>query len=231
MRDCRLLGFDFLILTFFGAGGYCFSNRLQLFSRMQIFKKRRSPGLCRPGSWLTNRNLLKLILLICCLSLATSAVADAGFSIRRRHAACIISFSGTGNLKTYKLVNAYRNGTINDEETIYVQEGGKRWEESDRDIKLLLVDTVTGKATDSLQFHAKDYSLRIKISGEQNGKLQYSMDSTKAVYDYLLLNDDEKSEQFSRNRILFITCSAAGFILLLLLFFFRKRKAEDQNPA
>jgi len=185
----------------------------------------------RPGSCLTNRNNLsaKLLLLICCISLATSAIADAGFSIRRKHAACIISFSGTGNLKNYKLVNAYRDGAINDEETIYVQEGGKRWEESDRDIKLLLVDTATNKATDSLQFHAKDYNLHMKISGEQNGKLQYSMDSTKAVYDYLLLNDDEKSDQFRRNRILFITCSVAGFILLLLLFFLRKKKTGDQN--
>lgn len=221
---------------------------------MQNFENCRRPGLCRlgsgptnshrpgsyptnrnhrrPGSCLTNRNPVtaKLLLLLCCISLATSAIADAGFSVRRKQAACIISFSGTGNLKNYKLVNPYRNVTLNDDETIFIQEGGKRWEESDRDIKLLLVDTTTNRATDSLQLHVKGYNLHIKISGQQNGKLQYNMDSTKAVYDYLLLNDDEKSEQFKRNRILFITCSVAGFILLLLLFFFRKKKTEDQNP-
>ena len=182
--------------------------------------------------------LLSLFLLV-----AAWVFADAGFSIRRKHAVVIFSFSGINNLKGYKLIQTeyyvlegdtrpypHLGQTIdNDNFTISIQEGGRRWEEEDRNIFLSLVDAQTGKTVDSLQLYAKDYSMHFKISGVQNGKLQYQTDSTKAVYKYLILNEEEDSAAaYRRNRLIFIACSLLGFILLAWLFVRRKNIAKVQ---
>ena len=185
--------------------------------------------------------------LLALLSLGICDVqADAGFSIRRQHALSVFSFSGIDNLQGYKLIQthvgyntkegdtrpyAHMGQIIEDDNfTITVQEGGRRWEESDRHIYLNLVDAQTGKTVDSLQLFAKDYSMHFKISGVKDGKLQYRTDSTKAVFQYVLMSeDDETAAAFRRNRLIFIACSALGFILLGWLFLRRKNLTTDQT--
>lgn len=182
------------------------------------------------------------------LFLALSVYADAGFSIRREHAEVVLKFSGINNLQGYKLIQTHVGyyapqeekrpymhiGRIISDEgyTINIQEGGKRWEEGDRNIFISLVDTLTGKTTDSIQLYAKDYSMHFKIAGVKDGKLQYSADSAKAVYQYLLLNEEEDNiAAYRRNRLIFIACSALGFILLAWLFIRRKKTALDQSKT
>ncbi|HLA60238.1 MAG TPA: hypothetical protein VK622_15800 [Puia sp.] len=172
-----------------------------------------------------------------------SALADAGFSIRRKHELTVLSFSGIGNLDGYKLIQTHvgfyvregdtrpyaKMGQIieDDNFTINVQEGGRRWDESDRNIYLNLVEPVSGITVDSFHFYAKDYSMHFKISGVKDGKLQYRTDSTRSSYQYLILNEDDEAtaESYRRNRLIFIACSALGFILLAWLFVKRKNMA------
>ena len=190
---------------------------------------------------------MKIFLFLGLFSLAaSSAHADAGFSIRRKHELTIFSFSGIGNLGNYKLIQTHvgyysREGDIrpyanmgniieDDNFTINVQEGGRHWEESDRNIYLNLVEAQTGKTVDSFKFYAEDYSLNFKITGVKDGKLQYRTDSTKAVFQYMILGDDDATASaYRRNRLIFIACSALGFILLGWLFVRRKNLASVQT--
>lgn len=174
------------------------------------------------------------ILVFCCV--CTAAFADAGFNIRRRQALSVISFSGCNNLRLHQLVFAgshFRMDTVNrpyaswgqvvyDDYKINTQDGGKRWDESDRNIYLLLIDTSNNKITDSLHLYAKDYNMHIIIAGDSAGKLQYKIDSSKAIYQYMVMGDDESNGAFKRNRFIFIGCSLIGFVLLIVLFIRRK---------
>jgi len=166
--------------------------------------------------------------------------ADAGFSIERQKAASIIKFSGTANLLSHKLIRvrdvyidttdkrpyANKGEIIDDASELYIQDGGRRWEESDRDINLILVDTLTGKITDSLKLFAKDYSMNVKLAGDKDGKLTYTIDSTKTIYEYSLKGDAHTVAAFNRNRNIFICASIAGFVLLVALFVIKKKKAN-----
>lgn len=183
---------------------------------------------------------MKIFLFLGLFSLAlSSAQADAGFNIRRKHAITVFSFSGIDSLHGYKLIQTHVSynrkegdtrpyahiGQIieDDNFTITTQEGGRHWEESDRNIYLDLVDAQTGKTVDSFKFYAADYSMHFKIMGVKDGKLQYRTDSTKAVYQYLILNEeDATASAYRRNRLIIIACSVLGFILLGWLFVRRK---------
>ncbi len=185
---------------------------------------------------------MKRFLLLSLLLLAGLTIfADAGINIQRQHARVIFSFSGISNLQGYKLIQTHvgyyakeddkrpyaRLGTIinDDDHTINIQEGGKNWDESDRDIYLSLVDSLTGKTVDSFEYFAKDYSIHFKIAGVKDGRMQYRTDSTRAVYQYLLLNGEgDNAAAFRRNRLIFIACSAVGFMLLIGLFVRNKNK-------
>ncbi len=186
---------------------------------------------------------MKHFLFLCIFFFTSLSIfADAGFSIRREHAVSIFSFEGINNLKGYKLIQThvgfytdtshkepYTNlGRIitDDNYTITTQEGGRHWEESDRDIYLNVVDMLTGKTTDSLKYFAKDYNIHFKIKAVVNGKLQFTADSSKAVYQYSLLNPEESKATYSRNRLIFIACSALGFLFLIGLFIRNKNKTS-----
>lgn len=175
------------------------------------------------------------IFVFCCV--CAVAFADAGFNIRRRQALSVTSFSGCNNLRSHQLVFAgsyfgmdtadkrpynKRGEIVYDDYKINIQDGGKRWEESDRNIYLLLVDTSNNKITDSLHLYAKDYNMHIIIAGDSAGKLQYKIDSSKAVYQYIIIGEGEKNGAFKRNRFIFIGCSLIGFVLLIALFIRRK---------
>src|ERR1700733_7104761 len=150
--------------------------------------------ICEQPCTFTKTFLMNKLFFVGLFSLAIyGAQADAGFSISRRHELTIISFSGIKNLGNYKLIQThvgfytsagdtrpYANmGQIieDDNFTINVQEGGRHWDESDRNIYLSLVEAQTGKTVEGLRLYAKDYSMHLKISGVKDGKLQYRTDS------------------------------------------------------
>ncbi len=180
----------------------------------------------------------KLCWIFICCCFCSVVIADAGFGIRRKKALSIISFSGTENLKsrqliyipgysydTSKKIHYASSGRIVDKDySIYTQEGGKNWDESERDINLLLVDTANNRITDSIHLFAKDFDLHLVITGDAGGKLQYKTDSSKAVYQYMITEDKmyENNGSYKRNRLIFIGSSLIGFILLIVLFIRRK---------
>lgn len=180
---------------------------------------------------------------IFCLLLAlvsTECRADAGFSIRRRHAPTQISFEGTSALKGYTLVRInkvfadsdWRHlrplpgklDTIDDRYNIYVQDGGRRWEESDRDVFVGLQDS-TGRITDSFHFNMKKYNYHLKITGVSGGKLQYNLKKKKAVYSYAVTGDEHDGSDSDHrvNRWIFIGTSLLGLLALVYLFMRRKK--------
>ena len=185
---------------------------------------------------LMKRSLLISLSLFTCLSV----LADAGINIRRQHAISVFSFSGIDHLQGYKLIQTHvgyytspddprpyaKLGRIitDDNYTITTQEGGRRWDESDRNIYLSLVDSITGTTIDNFQYYARDYNLHFKIAGVKDGKMQFRIDSTKAVYQYILLNGEDSKAAFGRNRLIFIACSALGFLLLIGSIIRKKNK-------
>ena len=188
---------------------------------------------------------MKRFFFMCLLSAVICSVqADAGFSISRKHEITVFSFSGINNLGDYKLIQTHVGyytregdtrpyagmGQIVDDDnfTIRIQEGGRHWDESERNIYLNLVEATTGKTVDSLQLYAKDYSMHFKISGVKQDKLQYRTDSTMATYQYLILDEDATAAAYRRNRLIFIACSSLGFILLGWLFVRRKKIVKVQ---
>ena len=183
---------------------------------------------------------MKTVALFFFLLVFHEAQADAGFSIRRKKAASNISFSGVENLKSYMLLRVlwYSNkkddstfskpfiveaDTITNDSKIYIQEGGRRWEESDRDLKFVLIDRVTGLQTDSFYIYTKKYDFHLNISGVKEGKLQYKIKKTKAVYSYGILSEGETTSESRTNRWIFILSSLLGFIMLVVVFLKRKK--------
>lgn len=168
-----------------------------------------------------------------------AALADAGFSIRRRTAPSQITFEGTGNLAGYKLLLVQysfhgedtllrypfisRRDTIDDGYKIVIQDGGRRWDESERYLHFALARTDSGgTVTDTFTVYMKKWNYHMLITGEKNGKLQYKMKKTKAYFDYTVIADDESGNNGRVNRWIFILCSLAGLVLLILLFLKRK---------
>lgn len=169
-----------------------------------------------------------------------AAMADAGFSIRRRTAPAKITFRGTGNIVGYKLClvqYSYKgddtllknpfishSDTVNDAYSIVIQNGGKRWDESDRYLHFALVKTDSaGTVTDTFTIYMKKWNYNMVIAGEKNGKLQYTLDQSKAYFGYSLIAEDENEGNNKMNRWVFILCSLAGLVLLILLFIKRKK--------
>jgi len=165
-----------------------------------------------------------------------TASADAGFPIRRYQAESVLSFTGVANVYPYVLVwnNEHRPGHINSYKGDYhiinesdyfaIRGAGSRWEDWERDVDVLLLDTAKGLLIDSIRLFAKDYNLHLKITGLKNGKLQYTTDSSKALYRYTLQNEEEPYASSNRNRNLFIICSIAGFASLIALFIIYKKR-------
>jgi hypothetical protein len=168
-----------------------------------------------------------------------TALADAGFSIRRRTAPSQITFEGTSRLNGYKLVLVHysyraedtllknpfisRRDTIDDGYKIVIQDGGKRWDESERYLHFALAKTdSSGTVTDTFTVYMKKWNYHLLITGEKGGKLEYKMKRSKAYFDYTVIADNEPGNNSKVNRWIFILCSLTGFVLLILLFLKRK---------
>ena len=184
---------------------------------------------------------MRLLLSVFFLMWVLQTSADAGFSVRRKKAVSIVKLTGLENLKSGKLIDPRtvydttglrpweKLGKVidNDFETS-IQEQGGRWRETQRDLNFIFVDTATGRQTDSLHLFAKDYNLTVNFISDKNGKLQYRIDSSKALYQYSL-TDEATPDTFGRNRYIFIGCSVAGLLLLIILFLRKKNKTI--NPS
>src|SRR5687767_3980207 len=135
-----------------------------------------------------NQTLLLALMLLSSLS----AIADAGFSIRRRTAPSEISFEGTSKLAGYTLFLARYDDkeAIDDADKFVVQDGGKRWEESERNLKFVLVDAA-GNVTDSFNVYMKKHNYHMVISGVKDNKLQYKMKRSKAYFNYAVIAEDD----------------------------------------
>lgn len=184
------------------------------------------------------RQLLIFILLVTIAG--PDARADAGFSISRRKPGARITFEGTANLSGYTLVRYYmqyndtdwkktnpqmgRMDTVNDEYYDYIQNGGRHWEESDRNVPFALLDTA-GHITDSFTLFMKKYDNHLIISGVKNGKLQYTIKKKKAVFEYGVASYDGDDASHRTARLIFILCSLTGVAALAVLFV-KKRKTQ-----
>ena len=171
------------------------------------------------------------VLIIAMLLYSVSAIADAGFSIRRRTAPSEITFEGTGNLAGHRLFLAkdYRNpnaipnmDSIDDADKFVVQDGGRNWDESERTLKFLLADPA-GNVIDSFTVFMKKHNYHMVISGVKNNKLQYKMKRSKAYFNYAVIAEDDSNNNNQLNRLIFIACSMLGFVLLVLMFLKRRK--------
>lgn len=182
---------------------------------------------------------VRSIITVSLVLFSLSALADAGFSIRRRTAPSQIIFEGTGNLAGYKLLlvqysyagedtllrNPFisRRDTIDEGYKIVIQDGGKRWDESERYLHFALAKMDSaGTVTDTFTVYMKKWNYQMMISGQKDGKLQYKLKKSKAYFDYSVIADDESGNNGRVNRWIFILCSLAGLVLLILLFLKRK---------
>lgn len=183
----------------------------------------------------------KSFLFLLLLALTTiESRADAGFNISRKKPGARVTFEGTAKMAGYTLVRYYfsyndsdwkkqnpiisKMDTVNDEYSDYIQNGGRRWEESDRFLSFGLLDT-GGHFTDSFTLFIKKYDNHLVISGVKDGKLQYTIKKKKAVYDYGIASYDGDDASHRVARIAFILCSLAGLVALVVLFI-RKRKTQ-----
>ncbi len=164
------------------------------------------------------------LLLVLMLLSSMAAIADAGFSIRRRTAPSEITFEGTAKLAghTLFLVRYSDRDSIGDADKFVVQDGGKRWEESDRNLKFVLVDAA-GNVTDSFNVYMKKHNYHMVITGVKDNKLQYKMKRSKAYFNYAVLGDDDSNRNNGLYRMVFITCSMLGFVVLVWLFLKRRK--------
>jgi len=159
--------------------------------------------------------------------------ADAGFSIRRKKAASNISFSGTNNLRAHKLIHrtgfyidtadktpwANKGRVVDDSYKVQVQNGGKRWEETDRYQTFILVDMQTGATTDSFTIYAKEKNIHFAITGVKDGKLQYGTKKNMAVYQYTVVGEDNDNVNTHKiNLVIYIVISLLGITMLVYLF-------------
>jgi hypothetical protein len=174
------------------------------------------------------------------LLISITSIADAGFSIRRKKAAVNISFSGTNNLTAHKLIHrtgyyidttdkrpwANKGRVVDDNYKILVQNGGKRWEETDRYQTFLLVDMQTGTTTDSFTIYAKEKNIHFDISGVKEGKLQYNTKKNMAVYQYSVVGEESDNVNTHKiNLVIYIVISLLGLTLLVYLFKRQKKTA------
>jgi hypothetical protein len=181
---------------------------------------------------------MKWLFTLLLVMLATSSFADAGFSIRRKKAAVNISFSGTDKLSGYKLIHltgyyidtadkrpfANKGTIVTEKYSFVVQNGGKRWEESDRNQKFILVDANTGMTTDSFTLYAKKQNIHYEITGVKDGKIQYNTKKNMAVYQYSVVGENEDTGTHKINLVIYIVISLLGFTLLVYLFKLQKKK-------
>jgi hypothetical protein len=166
-----------------------------------------------------------------------ASIADAGFSIRRKKAAVNITFTGTANLTAHKLIHrtgyytdtadkrpwANKGRLVDDSYSILIQNGGKRWEESDRFQTFIVVDMQTGATTDSFTIYAKEKNIHFNISGLKDGKLVYETKKNMAVYQYSVIGEDENIKTHKINLAIYIVISLLGLVLLVYLFKRQKR--------
>lgn len=178
-------------------------------------------------------------ILVLCLFSGLSAFADAGFSIQREKPPAEIRFRGTGNLGGYLLVRYYLSyyqddsllknpmlkilDTVYEDQVFRVQNGGKRWEESDRYLQFALVTPDSAHSiVDSFTIYLEKYNYEMNITGVKDGELQNTMKKTKAYYEYGLIGEEGTGKKAKLYRWIFIGCSVAGFVLLTLFFLKRK---------
>lgn len=179
-------------------------------------------------------------ILVLCLFSGLSAFADAGFSIRREKPPAEIRFKGTGNLGGYLLVRYYLSyyqndsllknpmltilDTVREDQVFRVQNGGKRWEESDRYLKFALVTPDSAHSiADSFTIYLEKYNYEMTITGVKDGELLSTMKKSKAVYEYGLIGEEGTGKKAKLYRWIFILCSVAGLVLLTLFFLQRKK--------
>ncbi len=185
----------------------------------------------------------KIIIIVIFLSFGYNAFADAGFSIRRRTAPAKMTFEGIQNLSGYTLLvveysfeksdSLLKNPFISHKETvtdlykIYVQNGGKRWDESERYIHFALAKTdSTETVTDTFTVYMEKWNYVMQVSGVKDGKLLYTLKKSKAYYPFSIFSDDEAGENtIVLNRWIYIICSLVGFSLLIWLFLKRNKSA------
>ena len=167
-----------------------------------------------------NQTLLLALMLLSSLA----AIADAGFSIRRRTAPSEITFEGTSKLAGHTLFLARYSDkeTIDDADKFVVQDGGKNWDESERTLKFLLADPA-GNVIDSFTVFMKKHNYHMVISGVKDNKLQYKMKRSKAYFNYAVIGGDDSNNNNQVNRLIFIACSMLGFVLLVLMFLKRRK--------
>lgn len=184
----------------------------------------------------------KFFLLLLLTELASfPAQADAGFSISRRRPTAHITFEGMANVGNgYTLVRVRydyhdsdwrkenpqigRLDTVNDQFRFAVQNGGRNWDESERNVRFNLVDAA-GRVTDSFTLFMKKYDYHLVVSGVENGKLKYQLKKKKAVFEYGLVSYDEPESGYRITRWIFICSSLAG-LLALVAMFMKKRKTQ-----
>jgi hypothetical protein len=167
--------------------------------------------------------------------------ADAGFSISRRKPACRITFEGTASIgKAYTLVRVdygYHDSdwrrdhriitgrdTVDDQFSTVIQNGGRRWDESERYVHFALLDTA-GHISDSFMLYMKKFNYHLVVTGVKDGKLQHTIKKRKAVFEYGLVSYDEPESSRGTTRWIFICCSLAGLLALVVLFI-KKRKNQ-----
>lgn len=188
---------------------------------------------------------MRVILAIICWISCLKVSADAGFPISREKAACSIVFTGTDVFKGYRLydkndyrIEGHHDSLFYKKEELAIGENGsvvwqdgrrRRWDNITGIFNLVLVDTATGQVKDSLVFKLDKHDLRVRFTGFVNGHLQYTADSTKAIYDYDVFGDGKSDDISRRNRNIFIGVSIAGFVMLVLLFAWKRKKNDQPN--
>lgn len=179
-------------------------------------------------------------ILVLCLFSGFTAYADAGFSIRRETAPAEIRFRGIGNLGGNLLVHYYLSyegddslmqypklkilDTVREDQVFRVQNGGKRWEESDRYLRFAVVkiDSVN-TILDSFTVYLEKYNYEMNITGVKDGELLSTMKKKKAYYEYGVLGPSGEGQNGKLNRWIYIACSLAGLLLLVGMFLKRKK--------
>lgn len=114
--------------------------------------------------------------------------------------------------------------TVKEDKVFRVQNGGKRWEESDRYLKFALVTPDSAHTIlDSFTIYLEKYNYEMNITGVKDGELQNTMKKTKAYYEYGVLGPSGEGQNGKLNRWIYIACSLAGLVLLTLMFLKRNK--------
>jgi hypothetical protein len=174
-------------------------------------------------------------------------LADAGFNIRRKHATVRVVFQGAQQLHDYRLVyyrwttrfqdelpplvNRDVLDTINDASEITINNARKYFDESDRHAQFGLIDP-QGNWVDSFRLYLREVNYHVRLTGVQQSKLQYQLDSTPVVFEYALWHGEDVTTDaaYTRNRWIFIGASLMG-LLLLVWYSMRKDRASSQQSS